>query len=212
MLTNMNGRYANVGKVAIFTDGRFNYRQDSMGNTLPKEPGTAGIAFVAVRQKDEDTCEAFSDSRGIERTTLSRPNLMAGRFALDAVCREIRSGDWKSFNIKRVTLVTRSEYLYWPLASGKLFKWPFHDWMVKKDGIIMERLNRDLWEDILDIINEFWDIGIEVETMFLEKADYSVLNTLIENPIALALQASNGTSLIKDEWYEKTFGAVTQKD
>lgn len=80
MLTNMNGRYANVEEVAIFPDGRFNYRQDSMGNTLPKEPGTAGIAFVAVRQKDEDTCEAFSDSRGIERTTLSRPNLINNGF------------------------------------------------------------------------------------------------------------------------------------
>lgn len=82
-VTNMNGRYANVGETVIFPDERFNYRQDSMGNTLPKEPGTAGIVFVAVRQKDEDTCEAFSDSRGIERTTLSRPNLIAGRFALD---------------------------------------------------------------------------------------------------------------------------------
>lgn len=64
---------------------------------------------------------------------------------------------------------------------------------------------------VLIVLKFVGEYGMEVVTMFLEKEDYSVLNTLPENPIALALQASNGTSLIKDEWYEKTFGVVTQK-
>lgn len=211
MLTNMNGKYTNVGEVVIFSDGRFNYQQDSMGNTLSKEPGTAGMAFVAVRQKDKDTCEAFSDSRGIEQTILSRPNLMAGYFALYSVLREIKSGDWKASNIQRVSLVTRSDYLYRALVNGMVYRWQFYDWKFTKDGMLMERLNRDLWEYIIDILNDFENIGIEVETMILEKDNYSVLNTLTENPITLALQASNGTNLIKDKWFEETFGDITKK-
>lgn len=211
MITNMNGKYGNAGEIIIFSDGRFNYQRDSMGKILPKEPGTAGVAFVAVRQKEENKCEAFCNSQGIERTTLSRSNLMAGSFALNGVLHEVKYGDWNSSHTERVIFVTRSPYLYGPLANGSIFKWQLYDWMVRKDGIIMERLNKDLWEGIADILNDFENIGMEVVTMFLEKEDYSVLNTLPENPIALALQASNGTSLIKDEWYEKTFGVVTQK-
>ena len=56
MLTDMNGKYADVGEVVIFPDGRFNYQQDCEGKTLSRVPGTAGMAFVAVRQKDMDTC------------------------------------------------------------------------------------------------------------------------------------------------------------
>lgn len=58
----------------------------------------------------------------------------------------------------------------------------------------------------MDILNDFEDIGIEVETKFLEKDNFSVLNTLVENPILLALQEFNGTGLIKDKWFEKTLG------
>lgn len=71
--------------------------------------------------------------------------------------------------------------------------------MVKRDGLLIERPNSDLWEDLIDIPNDFEDIGIEVETKYPEKDNYSVLNTLVENPILLALQASNGTDLIKDK-------------
>ena len=163
MLTDMNGKYADVGEVVIFPDGRFNYQQDSEGKTLSKEPGTAGMAFVAVRQKDKDTCEAFFDSRRIERTLASRPNLMAGSFALDSI------------------FVTRSEYLYHALFNGQVYIWQRHEWMVKRDGLLIERPNSDLWEDLIDILNDFKDIGIEVETKYLEKDNYSVLNTLVEN-------------------------------
>lgn len=83
--------------------------------------------------------------------------------------------------------------------------------MVKRDGLLIERPNSDLWEDLIDILNDFEDIGIEVETKFLEKDNYSVLNTLVENPILLALQASNGNDLIKDKWFEKTFGDLNKK-
>ncbi len=44
-----------------------------------------------------------------------------------------------------------------------------------------------------------------METMFLEKGNYFVLNTLVENPIAMALEASNGNRFMKDEGYEKTY-------
>ena len=211
MLTIMNGKYADVGEVVIFSDGRFNYQKNSMGKVLPKEPGTAGMAFVAVRQKDKDTCEAFSDSRGIERTVLSRSNLMSGSFALDAVLGKIKFDDWKTDNIRRVIFVTRSPYLFEPLVDGRIYIWQRNEWMVKKDGMLMERPNKDLWDDIVCILNGFNDIGIEVKTMFLERENYSVLNTLTENPITLALQASNGTGRIKDKWFEETFGALTQK-
>ncbi len=83
--------------------------------------------------------------------------------------------------------------------------------MVKRDGLLIERPNSDLWEDLIDILNDFKDIGIEVETKYPEKDNYSVLNTLVENPILLALQASNGTGLIKDKWFEKTFGDLNKK-
>lgn len=83
--------------------------------------------------------------------------------------------------------------------------------MVKRDGLLIERPNSDLWEDLIDILNDFKDIGIEVETKYPEKDNYSVLNTLVENPILLALQASNGTDLIKDKWFEKTFGDLNKK-
>ena len=83
--------------------------------------------------------------------------------------------------------------------------------MVKRDDILIERSNSDTWENLIDILNDFKDIGIEVETKFLEKDNYSVLNTLVENPILLALQASNGTDLIKDKWFEKTFGDLNKK-
>lgn len=211
MLTDMKGKYADVGEIVIFTDGRFNYQQDSEGKTLSKEPGTAGMAFVAVRQKDKDTCEAFFDSRGIERTLASRPNLMAGSFALDSVLQKRKYGEWKDSGIRRVIFVTRSEYLYHALFNGQVYIWQRNEWMVKRDGFLMERPNSDLWEDIIDILNDFEDIGIEVETKFLEKDNYSVLNTLVENPILLALQASNGTDLIKDKWFEKTFGDLNKK-
>ena len=59
--------------------------------------------------------------------------------------------------------------------------------MVKKDGLLMERSNKDLWEDIVCILKDFNDIGIEVKMMFLKMENYSVLNTLVENPISLAL-------------------------
>ena len=211
MITNMNGKYANVGEAVIFSDGRFNYQRDSVGKVLPKEPGTAGMAFVAVRQKDKDTCEAFFDSRGIERTILSRSNLMSGSFAMDAVLGKIKFGGWQPYNIRRVIFVTRSPYLFEPLADGRIYIWQRNEWMVKKDGLLIERTNKDLWEDIVCILNDFEGIGIEVETMFLEKGDYSVLNTLPENPIALALEASNGTDLIKDQWFENTFGDIIKK-
>ncbi len=213
MVTNTAGKYANVDEIVIFSDRRFNFQLDRSGNLLKKEPSTAGVAFVAVLQKKKSKCEAFYDSMGIERTILPRSDLISGSFALKSVFREIKYGDWKSCNARRVIFVTRSSYLYEPLASGQIYKWKKFNWMVKAaDGVLSERLNKDLWEDILNILDSFEDIGIKVETMFLEKGSYSVLNTLVENPIAMALEASNGNSFMKDEWFEKTQEAFTQKN
>ena len=43
--------------------------------------------------------------------TAGRQNLLAGCFALDAVLKEIKTGDWKSSGIQRVVLKTRDNYL-----------------------------------------------------------------------------------------------------
>ncbi len=120
--------------------------------------------------------------------------------------------EWKSSNARHVIFLTRSNYLYEPLASGRIYKWKQYNWMVKADGVLSERLNKDLWEDILNILNGFGGIGIKVETMFLPKGSFSILNSLVENPIAMALRASNGSILMKDEGYEKAYVALTQKN
>ncbi len=206
MVANTAGKYANVGEIVIFSDRRFNYQLDSSGKLLKKEPSTAGAAFVAVRQKNKGRCDITYDSIGIERTVIHRSDLISGSFALKAVFHEIKYGEWKSSNASHVIFLTRSNYLYEPLASGRIYKWKQYGWMVKAaDGVLSERLNKDLWEDILNILNNFEDIGIKVETMFLEKDNYFVLNTLVENPIAMALEASNGNRFMKDEGFEKTY-------
>jgi len=213
MVTDTAGKYADVDEIVIFSDRRFNFQLDRNGQLLKKEPSTAGVAFVAVRQKEESKCEAFYESIGIERTILTRSDLISGSFALKSVFREIKYGEWKPCNTRHVIFVTRSNYLYEPLASGQIYKWKRYGWMVKADdGVLSERLNKDLWEDILNILNSFGDIGIKVETRFLEKGNYPVLNTLVKNPIAMALEASNGNILMKDEWFEKTYGALTPRN
>ena len=63
--------------------------------------------------------------------------------------------------------------------------------MVRKDGTITERANRDLWEDMAE---------------FLHQENYPIISTPEVNPITLALEASNGTDLMKDRWFEETFG------
>lgn len=83
--------------------------------------------------------------------------------------------------------------------------------MVRKDGTITERANRDLWEDMADTLNEYEDSGIEVEPKFLYQENYSILSKLEANPITLALEASNGTDLMKDRWFEETFGGAGRK-
>ena len=83
--------------------------------------------------------------------------------------------------------------------------------MVRKDGTITERANRDLWEDMADTLNEYQDSGIEVVPERLYQENYSILSTLEANPITLALEASNGTDLMKDRWFEETFGGTGKK-
>lgn len=211
MITNANGTYVEKGEAVIFSEGRFNYQRDRSGKVLSKEPGTAGIAFAAIWQKKKKECDAFFGSHGIERTMPGRQNLMAGCFALGSVLKEIKTGDWKTCGIQRVLLVTRDNYLYQGVAGGRLFIWQMHEWMVRKDGLLMERANRDLWEDMADILNDFEDSGIEVAPKFLHQENYHILNTLAANPVTLALEASNGTDLMKDKWFEKTFGGHDQK-
>ena len=80
--------------------------------------------------------------------------------------------------------------------------------MVRKDGTITERANRDLWEDMADTLNEYRDSSIKVVPERLYQEDYSILSTLEANPITLALEASNGTDLMKDRWFEETFGGA----
>lgn len=211
MTINTNCKFANKGEAVIFLDGRFNYQKDRFGKTLSKEPGTAGMAFVAVWQRKEKECESFYGSRGIERTLAGRQNLLAGCFALDAVLKEIKTGDWKSSGIQRVVLKTRDSYLYQGVADGRLFIWEMHEWMVRKDGTITERANRDLWEDMADTLNEYRDRGIKVVAEFLHQENYPILSTFEVNPITLALEASNGTDLMKDRWFEETFGGAGRK-
>ena len=45
----------------------------------------------------------------------------------------------------------------------------------------------------------------------LHQENYSILSKLEVNPITLALEASNGTDLMKDRWFEKTFGSAGRK-
>ena len=208
MTINTNCKYAGIGEAVIFLDGRFNYQKDRFGKALSKEPGTAGMAFVAVWQRKEKECESFYGSRGIERTLAGRQNLLAGCFALDAVLKEIKIGDGKSSGIQRVVLKTRDNYLYQGVADGRLFIWEMHEWIEKKDGTITERANRDLWEDMADTLNEYRDSSIKVVPERLYQEDYSILSTLEANPITLALEASNGTDLMKDRWFEETFGGA----
>lgn len=169
------------------------------------------MAFVAVWQRKEKECESFYGSRGIERTLAGRQNPLAGCFALDAVLKEIKTGDWKSSGIQRVVPKTRDNYLYRGGADGRLFIWEMHEWMVRKDGTITERANRDLWEDMADTLNEYRDRGIKVVAEFLHQENYPIISTPEVNPITLALEASNGTDLMKDRWFEKTFGSAGRK-
>lgn len=83
--------------------------------------------------------------------------------------------------------------------------------MVRKDGTITERANRDLWEDMADTLNEYRDRGIKVVAEFLHQENYPIISTPEVNPITLALEASNGTDLMKDRWFEKTFGSAGRK-
>ena len=83
-------------------------------------------------------------------------------------------------------------------------------WSVK-DGTITERANRDLWEDMADTLNEYRDSGIEVVAQILHQENYSILSKLEVNPITLALEASNGTDLMKDRCFEETFGVAGKK-
>ncbi len=83
-------------------------------------------------------------------------------------------------------------------------------WSVK-DGTITERANRDLWEDMADTLNEYRDSGIKVVPERLYQENYSILSTLEANPITLALEASNGTGLMKDRCFEETFGVAGKK-
>lgn len=83
--------------------------------------------------------------------------------------------------------------------------------MVRKDGTMTERANRDLWEDMADTLNEYQDSGIEVVAQILHQENYSILSKLEVNPITLALEASNGTDLMKDRWFEETFGGAARK-
>ena len=103
-------------------------------------------------------------------------------------------------------LKTRDNYLYQGGADGRLFIWEMHEWMVKNDGTITERANRDLWEDMADTLNEYRDSGMKVAAQLLHQEKYPILSTLEANPIMLALEASNGTDLMKDRWFEETFG------
>ena len=176
-----------------------------------RDAEAAGSNFVAVWQKKEKECESFYGSRGIECTLAGRQNLLAGCFALDAVLKEIKTGDWKSSGIQRVVLKTRDNYLYQGGADGRLFIWEMHEWMVKKDGTITERANRDLWEDMADTLNEYRDRGMKVAAQLLHQEKYPILSTLEANPITLALEASNGTDLMKDRWFEETFGGAGKK-
>ena len=84
--------------------------------------------------------------------------------------------------------------------------------MVKNDGTITERANRDLWEDMADTLNEYRDSGMKVAAQLLHQEKYPILSTLEANPIMLALETSNGTDLMKYRWFEKTFrGGCWQK-
>ncbi len=76
--------------------------------------------------------------------------------------------------------------------------------MVKKDGTITERANRDLWEDMADTLNEYRDRGMKVAAQLLHQEKYPILSTL-------ELEASNGTDLMKDRWFEETFGGAGKK-
>jgi ribonuclease HI len=148
-----------------------------------RNPGAGGYGVVVVQGRHRKEL-----SGGYRKTSSNRMEIMAAIAGLEALTEQCV-----------VTLYTDSKYLQQSISLGWAIKWRAKDWK-KENG---ERLNRDLWERLLDLCAKH-----DVEVLWVRGHAGNIEN---ERCDVLANQAAMKKDLPPDTYYEE-LSALPEQD
>lgn len=178
--------------IEIWTDG-----------SALRNPGPGAYSFIIRYYEDvEDgipVAKEITGSQGFRLTTNNRMELMAGIYAIKEVFKNVESGLF--IDVRQINLSTDSEYFCKAVNQNWIAKWQENGWMTSGFGNKKPHpvSNKDLWEIFIDIQNE---LKMKNITLNMTHVDGHAGVELNERCDQLAKAAADGSSLIKDEYYE----------
>ena len=175
--------------IELFTDGASSCN-----------PGVSGYGYIIKYSKDEDgkvpEVIEFEGKGGYRLSTNNRMEIMAGIFGLRDVLKKLED---KVIEGNIITVFSDSMYFINPINKRWIDKWSTNGWRSATTQFPIK--NKDLWEQVIDILKETREKGITVT--FTHVYGHSD-NEYNEKADRLAVSASNDTTSYQiDEKYEE---------
>lgn len=174
------------------------------GSSL-RNPGASGLGYVIRYWDDKGNgtmpeVQIIEGSQGFRLSTNNRMELMAALWGLRTIISNINNGTL--YGAKQINLQSDSEYFCKAINQRWIAKWSQNDWMTSgfKGSKPKPVKNKDLWEQIVAIQDQISNMGVTLTVSHIEGHAGHEFN---ERADKLAVAASNGTSHIIDEVYEK---------
>lgn len=183
----------------------------SDGSSL-RNPGSSGLAYI-IRYMDDlndGSMPQYTDiecAKGYRLSTNNRMEMMAAIEALGHTLNLIQTNNNFS-TVRQIDLHSDSEYLCKAINNKWIEKWQQNGWMTSgyRGQQPMPIKNKDLWEKIITLQNQFRTMNIALTISWLKGHNGDEYNEKCDK---LAVDASNKNATNIDEVYESL--AMTKK-
>ena len=176
----------------------------SDGSSL-RNPGASGLGYVIRYWNDKNDgsipeAQIIEGSQGFRLSTNNRMEIMAALWGLRTIVTNINNGTLAG--TRQINLQSDSQYLCNAINQRWIAKWSQNNWMTSgfKGSKPKPVKNKDLWEQVVAIQDQIVAMGVTLVVTHIEGHAGHEFN---ERADKLAVNASNGTSHIIDEVYEK---------
>ena len=168
------------------------------GSSL-KNPGVSSLAYIIKyynfsKENEKPETEFVEGVQGFKLSTNNRMEIMAVIYGIKKFIELLEN---KTFNTNQINIYSDSKYVCDAINSNWITKWQSNNWITSSDTPVK---NKDLWEQIILLINKLNDINIRLIVNHIPGHKGFEFNEKCDK---LCQQAHTGENHISDEEYEK---------